>query len=53
VNGREGGGGREEMPSPETEAEGSEPCETLEMALERLPEPSPEDPPRRVVVWEP
>ncbi len=52
MNGRAGGGGREEIPRPEVD-DGSEAWETLEIALERLPEPSPEEPPRRVVVWLP
>lgn len=40
------------MPRP-VDVEGSEPCETLDIALLLFPEPSPEEPPSRVVVWEP
>jgi len=47
------GGGMEEMPSPAMEAEGSEPWLTFEIARLLFPDPSPEEPPRRVVVWEP
>jgi len=44
------GGGMEEMPSPEMETEGSEPWLTFDIALDRFPDPSPEEPPSRVVV---
>jgi hypothetical protein len=53
VYGLVGRGGKLEIPSPEIEAGGSEPWLTFEIALERFPDPSPEEPPSKVVVCEP